>query len=148
MSGAEFSVNISSGFSNPDVKNLSDTEKSLARAMGFTEDQFRRSKIDHLAKELAKEERARARGRELGEAVNKILGEISPDYRLTRVNWNSDSLSWTLEIDTNDGPRNVVISWELADDVLDSRTQNEFQRLRNMVLFGLGRTDLIFRGRE
>ena len=39
----------------------------------------------------------------------------------------------------------MVLSWELVDDALDSRTRSELQRLRNMVLFGLGRQELIVR---
>ena len=103
-----------------------------------------RSKLEFLAKE----ERARARGRELGELVQKILGEIDPADLLESISWNMDTLSWTLHISTPRGPHNVVVSWELADDVLDSRTKGELQRLRNIVFFGLGRRDLIPRGQR
>jgi hypothetical protein len=144
MSESGFNVHVPSGFSNPDVQNLSQTEKSMAGAMGWSDEEFRRSKIEHLAKE----ERRRERGRELGETVERFLGELGPGYRLRSVTWNADSLTWRLEIQTPTGTENVVLSWELVDDVLDARTRSEFQRLRNMVFFGLGRRDVIFGNRK
>ncbi len=142
MTEPGFNVHVPSGFSNPDVQTLSETERSLAKAMGMSDEEFRRSKLNYLAKE----QRVRARGTELGELVQKILDELGKDYRLENVNWNADSLSWTFQVSTPHGSNNVVLSWELSDDVLDSRTRTALQRLRNMVLFGLGRKDLIARG--
>jgi len=96
---------------------------------------------------LLGEERLRIRGRELGEIVQTFLNEIGPDYCLTVVNWNNNG-TWTLEIDTPSGSQNVVLSWFLVDDVLSARTPTELQRIRNLVLFGLGRRDLIFKSRK
>jgi hypothetical protein len=143
MSGG-FNVHVPSGFSNPDVQRLSETERSMAGAMGLSDEEFRRSKIEYLAKE----ERRRQRGRELGEAVEQFLNELGPGYRLLSVTWNIDSLTWRLEIETPVGKENVVLPWELVDDVLDARTRTELQRLRNMVFFGLGRRDMIFGTRK
>ncbi|HEV7219781.1 MAG TPA: hypothetical protein VGN39_12965 [Terriglobales bacterium] len=61
------------------------------------------------------------------------------------MTWNSSTLSWRLEIATPSGAKNVVLSWDLVDDVLDHRTKSELQRLKNMVLFGLGQQELIFK---
>ena len=140
MAGSGFQVNVASGFSNPDVQNLSETEKSLARGMGLSEEQFRQNKIEYLLGE----ERRRERGRDLGEHVQAILSKVGPGYGLRSVTWNGDTLSWTLGIDTPQGAQNVVLSWDLVNDVLDSRTRTQMHRLRNMVLFGLGLRDLIF----
>jgi hypothetical protein len=139
MPESNFQVNVASGFSNPDVQHLSDTEKGLAGGMGLSEEQFRQSKLQYL---LAEEKR-RERGVDLGHQVEKILVELGSGYRLTSVTWNGNTLSWRLEIDTPQGQQNAVLSWELVDDALDSRTRSELQRLRNMVLFGLGRQELI-----
>jgi len=144
MPGSDFQVNVPSGFSNPDVRNLSDTEKSMAGAMGLSEEQFRQSKLDYLLRE----ERRRNRGRDLGEQVEKILADLGAGYRLQSVTWNSNTLSWRLEIETPQGLQNVVLSAELVDDALDARTRRELQRVRNMVWFGLGRRDLIFEKNE
>jgi len=112
----------------------------MAGAMGLSEEQFRQSKLEYLLRE----ERRRTRGRDLGEQVERILDEIGEGYRLSSVTWNTDTLSWRLEIETQQGPQNVVLSSELVDDALDARTRRELQRVRNMVWFGLGRRDLIF----
>jgi len=141
MASSDFQVNVPSGFSNPDSQSLSEVEKSMAGAMDLSEEQFRQCKLDHLLKE----ERRLERGKDLGEQVKKILGELGAGYRLTSVTWNSNTLSRRLEIETPQGPQNLVLSWELVDDALDSRTRSELQRLRNMVLFGLGRQELIVR---
>jgi len=144
MAGSDFHVNVPSGFSNPDVRNLSDTEKSMAGAMGLSEEQFRQSKLEYLLGE----ERRRTRGHDLGEQVEKILAELGTGYRLESVTWNSNTLSWRLEIETPQGQQNVVLASELVDDALDARTRRELRRLRNMVWFGLGRRDLIFEKHE
>lgn len=81
----------------------------------------------------------------LGKQVEGILSVLEPGYRLASVTWNSDTSSWRLEIETPQEKQNVVLSWELVADAMDSQTRSELQRLRNMVLFGLGRRDLIFK---
>ena len=88
-------------------------------------------------------QRMEVRALDLGTQVEEILATLGLDYKLIRVNWNSDTLTWRLEIETPKGEQNVVLSWELVDDSLDFRTKSELQRLRNMVLFGLGRQELI-----
>lgn len=140
-SGHNFEVNVPSGFSNPDRKKLSDSEKSMAPGISGSEEAFR----EHKAEYLAKEDGIRNRGFDLGEQVKKVLEGLGKEYKLTTVNWNSSTLSWRLEIATPSGARNVILSWDLVDDVLDHRTKSELQRLKNMVLFGLGRQELIFK---
>src|ERR1700680_5145840 len=130
MADSGFRVNVPSGFSNPDVRNLSETEKSAAGMLGFSEEEFRQSKLQYLFGE----DRRRERGRDLGIQVQRVLSELVSDYRLISVTWNNNTLSWTLEIATPQGSHNVVLPWTLVDDVLDSRTPTEIQRLRNMVL--------------
>jgi len=139
--GANFQVNVPSGFSNPDAQDLSETEKGAARGMGLTEEQFRQSKIQLF---LAEQQR-RERGRDLGEQVQSILSELGSEHHLISVTWNGNTLSWTLGIAAPQGSQNVVVSRELVDDALDSRTRSELQRLRNMILFGLGRQELILK---
>ena len=142
MATQNFQVNVPSGFSNPDVENLSETEKGLSPSFGG-DGGFRRLKREYLLGE----EQLRDKGRVLGEMVQKFLDEIGPGYHLTKVNWNNSG-SWTLEIDTPGGSQNVVLSWFLVDDVISEKTRTELQRLRNLVLFGLGRRDLIFQGHQ
>ena len=106
-----------------------------------SEEFFRQDK----AKYFAIQDGIQNRGYDLGEQVKKVLEELGAEYKLNSVTWNSSTPSWRLEVATPSGPENVVLSWDLVDDVLDHRTRSEFQRLKNMVLFGLGRKDLIFK---
>lgn len=143
MGNPEFIVNIPSGFSNRDANSLSDTERSFAGSQGWSEEEFRQRKLEVFEKE----QRQKERGRELGELVKEILSELGADYRLRSVTRNNDTSTWRLEVQAADTVANVVLPWEIVDRALDFRTRDEFARLRNMVWFGLGRSDLIFEGR-
>jgi len=122
------------------LAELTQEEKELAQKFGVAEEQFQRSKLA-LAE---KADRIRARAVELGNLVVTILEPLGSGYRLESLARNIDTLSWTLRIQTPVGPVNVPLSWELVDDVLDYRTKTEFNRLRNMVWFGINRPELIF----
>lgn len=125
-----------------ELPSLTEEEREIAKKYG-TEESYQRAKLALMYGHERKETRAV----ELGERVVQILADLGQDYRLASVNWNSDTLTWRLEIESPQGKQNVVLSWELVDDALDFRTQGELQRLRNMVWFGLGRRDLIFKKR-
>jgi len=144
MAGSNFQVYVPSSVTNSEIRNLTDAEKGVAQRMGVSEERYRQGKADLLAGE----ERRRQRGRELGETVGQFLTELGTGYRLVSVTWNIDTLTWRLEIETPSGSENVVLPWDLVDDVLDARTRTELQRLRNMVFFGLGRRDMIFGNRK
>jgi hypothetical protein len=144
MAGFSGPVHVKSGFSNPDTRSLSETERAAAGVLGFSEGEFRRIKSEYLQTE----EQRRERGKALGGLVQEVTQELGQPYQVNSVTWNGNTLSWTLEVGTPQGPHNVVLPWTFVDDVLDSRTATEIRRLRNMVLFGLGRRDLIFEGRQ
>ncbi len=143
MAGSGFQVNVSSGFTNEDVQNLPASERDLAHRMGLSEDEYRRRKFEYLIGE----ERRRDRGRELGKLVERVLAELSDQYQLESVTWNPETRTWRFGIRSSAGQQNVVVKGDIADQVMDFRTQGEFDRLRNLVLFGLGRGDLIFKDR-
>jgi len=116
----------------------------VARGIAGSEGEFLRNKLAALEDV----DRRKQRGRDLGEQAKTALVELGTDYHLRKVTWNGDRLSWILEVETPVGSHNVVLPWTLVDDVLDARTRGEFQRLRNMVFFGLGRRDMIFERRQ
>jgi len=120
---------------------LSKEERELARKYAMSDEEWRRGKLAGVYGQQRKE----ARALDLGKQVEEILADLGPGHRLVSVTWNGDTLTWRLEVETPQGKQNVVLSWELVDDALDFRTSGELQRLRNMVWFGLGRRDLIFR---
>jgi hypothetical protein len=118
---------------------ISEEEREVARRLGMSDEAYSRSKLAGIFGH----QRMEARAVDLGEQVDRILAESVVGYRLAGVTWNSDSLSWRIEIETPQGQQNVVLSKDLVNDALDSRTRSELKRLRNMVLFGLGRQELI-----
>jgi len=146
MGATNFEIHLSgypdSGHPLP-LAELTQEEKELAQKFGVTEEQFQRSKLA-LAE---KADRIRARAVELGNLVVSVLEPLGAGYRLESLARNIDTLSWTLRIQTPIGPVNVPLSWELVDDVLDYGTKTEFNRLRNMVWFGINRPELIFEKR-
>jgi hypothetical protein len=93
------------------------------------------------------EERLKVRGHRLGEQVKHILAVLGNEYRLTAVLWEGfrPEPRWLIRIQ---GPRRVAeipIPAELADGVVESATLDDLERLKNLVLFGAGRQDLIFK---
>jgi hypothetical protein len=126
------------------IADLTPEEKELAFKFGLTEEQYQRSKLV-LAE---RSERILARARQLGEQVQAVLDSLGSGYRLVSVVRNLDTATWRLEVETHNGITPVVLSRELVDDVLDAGTKSELNRLRNMVLFGLGRGELIFEKKQ
>lgn len=88
-------------------------------------------------------ERLESRAEDLGRYVEGVLRELGAGWRLERVVRNIDTPTWRLEIETPDGRRNVVLPWDMVNMALDARTPSEFDRVKNMVLLGLGRSDLL-----
>jgi len=128
------------GIPASELPPISEEEHEIARKLEISDEAYRRGKLAGIFGH----ERIESRASALGSQVEGILAGLEQGYRLASVTWNSSTHSWTLEVDTPQGPHNVALSGELVDDVLDSRTRSQAQRLRNMVLFGLGRRDLIF----
>jgi hypothetical protein len=123
---------------------ISEEEHAIARKFEMSDEDYRREKLV----EIFGRQRMEARAIALGKQVEEILSALEPGYRLASVTWNFDTSSWRLGIETPQEKQNVVLSWELVADAMDSQTRSELQRLRNMVLFGLGRRDLIFEKRQ
>jgi len=113
--------------------SLSAEEKETARKFGVSDEQYLRSKMEVAEKS----ERLRMRAGQLGELVETLVQQLGTGYRLVGVSRNIDRLSWTLQVNTPSGVRNVVVPWELADDVLDSGTASDLDRLRNVVFLDL-----------
>jgi hypothetical protein len=123
---------------------ISEEEREVAGKLGISDEAYRRGKLAGIYGH----ERMETRALDLGEQVEKALAELGGGYRLASVTWNSNTLSWRLEIETPQGLQNVVLPSGLVNDALDARTRRELHRVRNMVWFGLGRRDLIFEKHE
>jgi len=91
------------------------------------------------------EERIRQRGEKLGEQVKSVLSGLGNDYRLSAVFWEGFRRRWLIRIRSPRGFSEIPIPAELGDGVAEAGTMDDLKRLKNLILFGAGRPDLIFK---
>jgi hypothetical protein len=150
MSSPDFEVVISGGHisqeawlkaSGSQKPELSDEQKEVARKMGVAEEEYARGVV---AMQLG-EEAQRGRGRVLGERIQRILESLGSEYKLDAVIRQGTQLRWLARIEVGGKVFAVAIPMELADDVIDAGSDQDTNRLRNLVFFGVGRQDLILK---
>jgi len=91
------------------------------------------------------EERIHHRGEKLGEQVKSVLAVLGQEYHLSTVMWEGFRNRWLIRIRSPRGISEMPIPAELGDGVAESATMDDLERLKNLILFGAGRTDLIFK---
>jgi hypothetical protein len=124
------------------VSQLSEDERLVAKKLGMGEKEV----ADKIKAGQYGELRLTANGLGLGEQAASILKVLGPDYKLLAVLWESSRERWVLRIETAESKIvSVAVPMELADDVLDSGALQDIDRLKNLVLFGVGRQELIFK---
>ncbi len=148
MQTPDFDVVISGAHINPQLWRaagdsatgaLSEAEKDVARKMGVAEGEFAKSLV---ALQLG-EEFQRERGAVLGRRIQEILGSLGAGYSLTAVVRQGTEFRWIAKIEAAGKTVAVALPLDLVDDVIDSGAAQEIERLRNLVLFGVGRQELI-----
>lgn len=118
---------------------LSGEDIEMAKRYTVSREEWQRSGLAIAYARQGLEERARV----FGKRVTEILGGIGPGYRLARV---ARKDHWALRIETADDKiASVSVSNELVDDVLDFGAPQDVDRLKNLILFGVGRQELIFK---
>ncbi len=122
-----------------ELPELTAEQRTVAKKMGISEEDYRRSV---LAGRLG-ESRMLRRGQGLGEIVEKLLDGLGPDYHVDAIKAEMFNSRWLVRVAAPDRIFNVAVPRELADDVLDSGTSEEIERLKNCVLSGLDRSELI-----
>ena len=91
------------------------------------------------------EERIHQRGEKLGERVKSMLSVLGDEYHLLAVMWEGFRSRWLIRIQGPRGVSEIPVPAELGDGVAESGGIEDLERLKNLVLFGAGRQDLIFR---
>ena len=91
------------------------------------------------------EERLRQRGEKLGEQVKSVLSALGDEYHLSAVIWEGFRMRWLIRIRSPRGISEIPVPAELGDGVAESGTMDDLERLKNLILFGVGRPDLIFK---
>lgn len=91
------------------------------------------------------EERIHQRGEKLGEKVKSLLNVLGPEYKLLAIVWEGFRLRWLIRVKTPHRVSEIPVPAELGDGAAESGTMDDLERLKNLILFGAGRRDLIFK---
>jgi hypothetical protein len=108
------------------VLPLSEEQKEEAKKFDLSEEEYARAELARIYGQRGLREKAQR----MGAIVAKMLAEISPQSRLMTIRYEGTGFRWVLGIETPQGPRNLSVSRDLADDVLDSQLFEEMQRLK------------------
>ena len=122
-----------------ELPDLNEEQKEIARKMGMSEDEYARGVLVGQYGE----QRQKDRGEKLGKKIEEILHGLGEPYRLEALIREGVRGRWVARIETPSGPKNVAIGLDLADDLIDSNTVQDEERLRILVLQSLGKQDLL-----
>jgi len=121
-----------------ELPELTPQQKEVARKFGVTEEEYQRTVLAGLYGLR----RMTARAQALGEEVQKILEGLGRGGRVIAVSRDMDRLSWLVRIETRKRDVNVLVSQELTDDLFDSASEEERERLRARVVSSLEEGEL------
>jgi len=122
-----------------ELPQLAPSEKDFAQRFGGSEETWRRSR---LANRYGLEW-MRQRGIEFGRIAQKLLESIGPGYQARALRVEGFKERWVLRVDTPDGTANVAVPANVAEDILDSYTIQDLDRLKSILSANLQRKDLI-----
>jgi hypothetical protein len=118
-----------------ELPELTQEQKEWATRFGVSPKEYARG----LLAGLYGNERQKKRGQAIGELVGKILEALGVGYAVVAVLWQGSKLRWLVRVQTPERMLGIPVPFELADDVLDSQILSEIERLRQLVLAGVGR---------
>ena len=121
-----------------ELPSLSVAQKEIARKLNIPEEDYARNV---LAGSYGWE-KTRKRANDLGEAVQAAISALDLGYRVTAVIRDVNRLGWVVRIETPRGDVNVLLSKELADGLVDSRSEAEKEKLRILVLSSIEQAKL------
>jgi hypothetical protein len=122
-----------------ELPKLNEEQKDVARKMGMSEEEYARGV---LVSQYG-EQRQRERGEKLGSKIEAILSGLGEPYRLEAVIREGVKGRWVARIGTAAAPKNVAVGLELADDLIESDTVQDEERLKVLILQSLGKQDLL-----
>ena len=117
-----------------ELPELNDEQKEVARKMEMSEEEYARGVL------VAQygEQRQKERGEKLGKKVEEILGRLGGTYRLEALVREGVKGRWVARIETPSESKSVAVGQELADDLIDSGTVQDGERLRLLILQSFG----------
>jgi hypothetical protein len=119
---------------NSELPELNETQREVAGKFGISEEEYARSV---LASRYGVH-RLRKRTTRLGEEIDKILLEVSPGYRVSKVIAEMFRERWLILIRTSGRDVGVSVPRELGDAFLDSGAREAAEELKARVKAGLG----------
>ncbi|HEY3974503.1 MAG TPA: hypothetical protein VGM18_15980 [Candidatus Sulfotelmatobacter sp.] len=125
--------------SDSELPELTDEQKKWVRRFGVAEKEYARGV---LAGTLG-QERTKNKGKALGRLAEEILEVLGTQYKLVAVLWQGSRLRWLLRIEAPERIYGVPVSFEMADDVLESGILTQLENLKTVVFAGVGRSDRI-----
>jgi len=120
-----------------ELPKLSNEQKEVARRMEMSEEEYARGVLVGRYGE----NRQKQRGEKLGQRIEEILEGLGKPYQLEALLREGVKFRWVARIRTSGPPKNVAIGFDLADDIIDSGTVQDMERLRVLMLQALGRRD-------
>lgn len=118
------------GAPSSELPELNAAQKEVARKFGISEERYARGFLAGLYGQ----DGLRARGTELGRAVEAILARLGTDYQLRAVKAEMAKGRWVVRIQAPPQIVNVAVPRELADDIIDSDTIQDRERLRVLLV--------------
>jgi hypothetical protein len=122
-----------------ELPKLNEEQKEVAGRMGMPEEEYARGVLVGQYGE----QREKERGKRLGKKIEEIMGGLGAPYRLEALIREGVKGRWVARIETPSAPKNVAVGVELADDLIDSGTVQDEERLRVLILQSLGKQDLL-----
>jgi hypothetical protein len=132
------------GAPDSELPELGKEEKEVARRMQIPEKEYARGVLVGIYAE----KRKRQRGEKLGSEIERLLIPLGSYYQLKALTWDGTELKWSAKILSPKRVVEVAIPFEVADDVVDSGDSFSEERLKQLLLEALGRTDLVSEDRQ
>ncbi len=147
MQGQQFEIHIRSNSSTPDdwkramdasaeeLKKhpLDEWQKETAKRFGITEEEYARGELAGVYGR----QRLESVGQDLGRIIERLLAEISDEYRLQALLYEGAKSRWIARVESSQGTRNLSIQRDLVDDVVDSELYESIQELKRRLIEGL-----------
>lgn len=122
-----------------EVPRLNDVQKDVARKFGISEEEYARSV---LAGQYGRE-RMVDRARRIGEIIQDVLDREGTTSRVVAVISEMFNDRWLVKVQSPEEVFGITVPRDLADDVLDSQSLEDTQRLVRHIRTALSRKEQV-----
>lgn len=122
-----------------ELPELSPAQMEIVKKFGVKEEEYKRGVLAGIYGNR----RMHQRGVDLGKAIGSILEGLAGPYNLKAVIAEFAKERWVARVQAPDKIVNIAIDRDLADDVVDSDTVQDQERLKILLLKSLGHPELL-----